>query len=125
MGKGLQKIFLGFKKLIKREKLPEIKLYTNDLEDRYSCQSNRQVNLDPGYLTSGQVILATTKDYQHRIYLGKGIFGEVTLRFKNGSFQPWDWTYPDYRQESYTNFFNELRKIYLTTLKLEKDKKGG
>jgi hypothetical protein len=116
-GRPLTRKFLSFKKLIPAQNLPEIKAYTNRLEERLSCRGKRQVNLDPGYLDLAKLILASTKDYAHRIYLGKGIFSEITLYFKDGSFTPWEWTYPDYRSAVYIEIFNKIRQAYAQELK--------
>lgn len=124
MGPDLKKIFYVFSRPIQPSELPAIKLYTGKLEARFSLKETeygrrnrewperrRQVNLDPGYLSLNKVVLASTKDYSHRLYLGKGIYGEVTLFFKNKTFTPFPWTYPDYKTPGYVNFFNEMRKI--------------
>ncbi|MEA3560314.1 MAG: DUF4416 family protein [Candidatus Omnitrophota bacterium] len=119
LGTGLKRQFLSFQRLIKPELLPGIKIITNRLEKK-SLPSfkdrNRWINIDPGYITEAKLILATTRNYQHRIYLSKGIYAEVTLRFASGSFQPHEWTYPDYKSEEYAIIFNQIRKIYLTNL---------
>ncbi len=113
-GKDLKRKFYSFKKLIKAEDLPTIKIFTNSLEKKFGDKrGNRLINLDPGYFTSAKLVLATTKDYQHRIYYGKGIYGEVTLRYKKEGFIPWGWTYPDYRTKKYIKIFNHIRKIYM------------
>ena len=113
-GKDLKRKFYSFKKLIKAEDLPKIKIFTNSLEKKFGDKrGNRLINLDPGYFTSAKLVLATTKDYQHRIYYGKGIYGEVTLRYKKEGFIPWEWTYPDYRTKKYIKIFNHIRKIYM------------
>ena len=124
MGPNLKKIFYVFSRPIHPDELAAIKLYTRKLEARFSLKETeygrrnrewperrRQVNLDPGYLSLNKVVLASTKDYSHRLYLGKGIYGEVTLFFKNKTFTPFPWTYPDYKTLGYVNFFNEMRKI--------------
>jgi uncharacterized protein DUF4416 len=72
----------------------------------------RRINLDPGYIDLAKLVLATTKDQQHRLYLGQGIYAEVTLRFTGGRFVPWDWTYPDYRTAEYLAFFDAVRQRY-------------
>ena len=64
------------------------------------------MNLDPGCLSAGKVVLATTKNQQHRIYLGSGIYAEVALRYRDGRWQPWEWTYPDYRSPEYAQVFD-------------------
>jgi hypothetical protein len=112
MGPDLKRKFFSFQKLIQPETLPEIKLYTNKIEEQFSAtDGRRKINIDPGYITAAKLVLATTKDYQHRLYLGEGIFGEVTLRFKDGSFRSWEWTYPDYKTEQYIAVFNQIRNI--------------
>ncbi len=116
-GKNLKRKFYSFKRLIEAEELPRIKIFTNDLEKKFSEKKKRLINLDPGYLAPAKLVLATTKDYQHRIYYGKGIYGEVTLRYKKKSFIPWEWTYPDYRTKEYIKIFNYIRKIYMEQLK--------
>jgi len=116
-GKNLKRKFYSFKKLIKAEDLPRIKIFTNNLEKKFSEGGKRSINLDPGYLAPAKLVLATTKDYQHRIYYGKGIYGEATLRYKKKSFIPWEWTYPDYRTKEYIKIFNHIRKIYMKQLK--------
>jgi len=116
MGSDLLKQFLAFHDLIAPERLSEIKLHTNALE-REMAQSGRYpearpVNIDPGYLQLGKFLLATTKDQSHRIYLRDGIFAEVTLRFQAGAFEPWPWTYADYRQPGVLAFLQEARAYY-------------
>ncbi|MDR2579829.1 MAG: DUF4416 family protein [Fibromonadaceae bacterium] len=106
LGKTPLRSFLSFEKKIEREAIAGIKLETNEMEKIW----NRQVNLDPGYMTLGQFFLATTKDQRHRVYLGQGIFAEVTLYFENGHFHPFDWTYPDYKSKTYINFLEKARE---------------
>lgn len=113
MGKSLLRKFISFKRLIKPERLAGIKRFTNKLESHFSLNGHRRINLDPGYLDANKLILATTKDWGHRIYLKKGIYAEVTLHFQNDTFQTWEWTYPDYKTEDYIHIFNYLRKQYL------------
>lgn len=116
MGGNLKRQFVSFRRLIDPSVLSKIKLYTNKLELKLSASRNkpsRRINIDPGYLTEGKLILATTKNHQHRIYLGRGIYAEGTLRFVERSFVPWEWTYSDYQTKEYVDIFNEIRKIYL------------
>ena len=114
MGQGLKKIFVSFEKLIKPEDIIDIKLKTNEIEDSltYHNTSNRRINLDPGYISAANLILATTKDFSHRIYLGRGIFAEVTLIYSKGRYNILDWTFPDFRQEKYHRYFIKVREIY-------------
>jgi hypothetical protein len=116
MGTGLKRVFLGFSDLVTPDRLVDVKLLTNNLERTLSEAGKRQVNLDPGYLTAAKVVLASTKDHAHRLYLGRGIYGEVTLVFRQKQFQPLAWTYPDYRTEAYHEFFRQLRSTYMRQL---------
>jgi len=118
MGKNLKRKFVSFKELIFPDNLADIKLTTNTVEQKFLKHSReRNINLDPGYITKSKLILATTKNYQHRVYIKGGIYAEVTLRFKNNSFKKWEWTYPDYKTEEYINFFNEVREKYMKQMK--------
>ena len=126
MGPGLKKQFFAFEHLLGAEDLAAIKLATNAIEQDFARDGEwaaaktgvtRPVNLDPGYLNAGKWVLATTKDQAHRLYLGQGIFAEVTLRFESGEFVPWPWTYPDYRREDYRAFFKASRGEFLRLLK--------
>lgn len=117
LGPDLKRKFLSFGSLIHPKRLAEIKSLTNELERRFQRQKGKRgINIDPGYLEAGKLVLATTKNQQHRIYLGKGIYAEVTLRFRKGRFEPWEWTYPDYRSRAYIDFFTKARKLYLEQL---------
>ena len=116
MGADLRKQFLAFRDLIAPERLPDVKRHTNALE-RELAQGRtypeaRPVNIDPGYLHLGKFVLATTKDQGHRLYLRDGIYAEVTLRYQGGAFEPWPWTYADYRQPGVRAFLEEVRAGY-------------
>lgn len=121
MGPRILRKFIATRDLMDMDELPDIKLYTNRIEKLYAepQTGKRQVNIDPGYLSLSKVVLATTKDYDHRIYLKSGIYAEVTLRYrrKSRSYEPWEWTYPDYREIFALNFFNKLREIYRKQLR--------
>lgn len=101
--------FVSYERLIPREEIVSIKRWTNEVETETSLNGKRRVNLDPGYMTLGQFFLATTKDQRHRVYLRDGIFVEPTLFFENGRFQPFEWTYRDYRSEEYLRYFLQAR----------------
>lgn len=113
MGPGLKRQFLSFKNLTQPDRIVDIKLNTNSLEDNLAIDNKRRVNLDPGYLTPASIVLVTTKDFSHRIYLSKGIYAEITLLFRHGKFEPLPWTYPDYRSPEYHQFFQRLRERYM------------
>lgn len=114
MGPGLKKQFLAFEQLIDPATLPVIKRATNDLELAYKDASAwpeaRPLNLDPGYIDLGKLVLASTKDHAHRLYLGAGIYGEVTLYYKQKAWDVWPWTYPDYRRADFQAFFSACRQ---------------
>lgn len=117
LGEDLKRRFIGFKKLINPKDLPRIKILTNKIEKKLSLHNNRRINIDPGYLDLAKLVLASTKDYRHRIYLNKGIFAEVTLFYQEKTFSPWEWTYPDYKTPEYIKIFNQIREIYVQQLK--------
>ncbi|MCU0644586.1 MAG: DUF4416 family protein [bacterium] len=125
MGLNLKKQFLGFEKLIRPEALPDMKLLTNEIEAAFLSNGRRQVNIDPGYLTGANVVLATTKNFDHRMYLGKGIYGDVHLRYRREKFHFNEWTYPDYKDMMAIDFFARLRKVYMKEFRklLKKSKK--
>ncbi|MBI3597080.1 MAG: DUF4416 family protein [Nitrospirae bacterium] len=114
LGTDLKRQFFFFKQSIPPDSLPEIKRFTNEIERRWlrtTAEGNsRQINLDPGYLAPSKIVLATTKDYSHRIYLRDGIYAEVTLMYQGKSFVPLAHTYPDFRSDDYISLFNEARK---------------
>jgi hypothetical protein len=116
MGNHLNKVFTGFQNLIEPERLPKIKIKTNNIESRFTAENKRTVNIDPGYITLAKVVLATTKDYSHRIYLSDGIYGDVHLIYTNRKYMFQPWTYPDYQQNTTISFFTHLRSIYASQL---------
>jgi hypothetical protein len=123
MGEGLKRKFASFDKLMDPGILPDMKILTNKIEEEFADISdekslNRRINIDPGYLNEPKLILASTKDFSHRIYLRDGIFAEITLFWRNKQFQHGEWTFPDYRTQWYKNYFTNLRKRYLEQLKV-------
>jgi hypothetical protein len=121
MGTNLKKCFISSEKLVEIERLPAYKIESNRIETEFFKDNQRQVNLDPGYITEAKLVLATTKDYSHRLYLTDGIFGDLHMVFTNKSYQPQPWTYPDYKQKLAVNYFNKLRSIYKEQLVLSKN----
>ena len=113
MGRGLLRWFAAFGTLVKQAALADIKVRANQIEAEYAKHGKRSVNIDPGILTTHSLILATGKDYSHRIYLRNGIFAEVTLMVQPGGLQPLPWTYPDYRLPQVLAFFEACRARYL------------
>ena len=126
MGKGLWRRMVSFGPLIGPEQLGAVKRWANTQEGQtLNEEKGRRVNIDPGYLAASKFILATGKDYTHRIYLGGGIYADLTLIFQKGSFSPLPWTYPDYASEPLLGILNLLRKHYLWQLKnLGKEEQG-
>ncbi|MCB4792243.1 MAG: DUF4416 family protein [Elusimicrobia bacterium] len=112
MGTGLLRQWVGFEKLIEQEELSNVKTETNNIENNFLNSSNRQINLDPGYLALSKIVLASTKDYSHRIYLKNGIHAEITMIYQNKQFTHLPWTYPDYKSAAAAKFFVDLRQIY-------------
>ncbi|MDZ7344216.1 MAG: phosphoribosylformylglycinamidine cyclo-ligase [candidate division KSB1 bacterium] len=119
MGENLQKTFLLLDRLIDPATLVEWKRRAQAIEAKYAIAGKRTINLDPGYLDAAKLVLATSKNYDHRIYLGRGIYGDVQLRFRFQKFQVNDWTYPDYRQPEHIAFFEQARLKYFEMLKGE------
>lgn len=118
MGEKLFRYWVSFNPNLKAKNLYSIKIFTNDLEKKYFSDSsgNRKVNLDPGFIEGSKLVLFSTKNYSHRIYLEDGIFAEVTLVYKNKQFQTLEWTYPDYKTPSAIDFFTKVRNIYYKDL---------
>jgi hypothetical protein len=121
MGEIIDRVLFSFDPLVDAAQLAEIKHTTNSIENELAAATpagpKRPVNLDPGYIEHAKVILASTKNFYHRIYLGRGIFGEVTMHFRNNTFQFFPWTYPDYQSRDYQEFFLRMRHIYRSQLK--------
>lgn len=111
MGFPLWRRFISFKDMISKRSIPFIKLKTNEMEKMFSTsRGKRRVNIDPGYLSLENLILATGKNFIHRIYLDQGIYADLTLVFKGGSFKPLPWTYPDYAGQDAIEIFNGIRE---------------
>ena len=109
MGSELKKQLIAISGTVNIEQLHKIKLKTNEIEDRYSTNNNRIINIDPGYLTEAKVVLFSTKNHIHRIYIADGIFAEITLSFRKDSYDANPKTYVDYRQKEFVDFFHKLR----------------
>jgi hypothetical protein len=127
MGRDLFRQFLFFQNLISPDRMAEIKGRTNLLEQQWVLQADsalpagkkaarRQINLDPGYLAPSKVVLATTKDFAHRIYLSKGIYAEVALVYRGKSFVALPYTYPDFRTPEYIELFNIARSSWIKSM---------
>jgi hypothetical protein len=108
---SLDRFFIVFVKNVKREEMVSAKLWAQDLEDEYLCDSARSVNFDIGLLTLENLVLATGKNFSHRPYLGSGVFADLTLIRKANEFVTTPWTYPDYSNSQVINFFDWSRQF--------------
>jgi len=115
MGPGLRKVFFAFARPADPASLAEWKLAANAWEEQYAALARhpepRPLNLDPGYLTLGKLVLASTKDFAHRVYLGRGIYAEVTLFYRDHRWEHHEWTFADYRRREYQEFFSRCREF--------------
>ncbi|MCF7870793.1 MAG: DUF4416 family protein [Candidatus Omnitrophica bacterium] len=113
MGKPLFRRFISFLKLKGPSQFIKVKLFSLKIEKKFAKANHRTVNIDPGYLNQAKLVLTTTKDFFHRLYLGKGVYAEVTLFYKDGRLQHLPTTFPDYRTDDYKNIFQQIRNIYI------------
>ena len=125
MGGPLFRRMLAFKRLIKQRALVEIKLMTNELERKYATNGRRMVNIDPGYLVHERFVLATGKNFTHRIYIGKGIYADLTLVYREGEFQKLPWTYPDYAEMNMLAYLEMVRSKYRSDIREASDSLPG
>jgi len=115
MGCPIHRQFFGFSALIDPSEIAGIKVKTNNLESAFAREHpgmQRPVNLDPGYLEQSKIVLASTKNFFHRILISEGIYAEVTLHYQAGKWQDFPWTFPDYKSEQYQQYFSSLRDFY-------------
>lgn len=117
MGRPLYRQLLAFQHLIDQERLPDIKLQTNAVESTFIRDGRRTVNIDPGYLLLERLVLATGKNFSHRIYLRRGIYADLTLIYRKERFESLPWTYPDYADPRLQDFLLKVRKTYALELK--------
>jgi len=121
MGKGILRQFYSFEKLIMPDELASIKVQTNHIEESITTSKKypvkRPINIDPGYMNESRLILASTKDFSHRIYLRDGIYAEVTLNYRGGRYESFPWTFPDYKSSDYHKFLLKARELYVRKLK--------
>ncbi|MBS0210175.1 MAG: DUF4416 family protein [Planctomycetes bacterium] len=114
MGAGLGKTFLAFERLVDPGELVEWKYQTNAWEDEFAALGRhpepRPLNLDSGYISPAKLVLASTKDHAHRIYLGRGMYAEITLFYKHKAWRDHEYTFPDYRRADYHAFFDTVRR---------------
>jgi hypothetical protein len=119
MGEPLYRRMMVFKRLIEQHTLSDIKLNTNNIEKQHVVNNKRCVNIDPGYLLLERFVLATGKNFSHRIYIGKQIYADLTLVYKKGGFRALPWTFPDYADPGMHVFLEKAREKYAFDLKQE------
>jgi hypothetical protein len=112
MGRNLFRRMISFRDHILQADLPRIKCFTNEVETRFSTDGRRAVNIDPGYLLLERFVLATGKNFTHRIYLSDGIYADLTLLYQKGAFRTLPWTYPDYADDKMLRFLSLVRRRY-------------
>ena len=117
MGSPLFRRVFAFKPLISQADLSAFKLATNRMEQHYLREGRRRVNIDPGYMLRERFVLASGKNFCHRIYIGEGIYADLTLVYQKGSFQKLPWTYPDYSDGDMLKFLEQVRNKYILDAK--------
>ncbi len=117
MGQPLYRRLVAFKNLIQQSRLPQVKLDTNKIEAQFTADGKRTVNIDPGYLLLERLVLATGKNFSHRIYIGKDIYADLTLIYRHGRFESLPWTFPDYAGQHIQLFLRRVRTKYALDLK--------
>jgi hypothetical protein len=117
LGKPIFRKILAFERLLEQNRLPEIKLATNTLEEAYSREGKRLFNLDPGFITHERLVLATGKNFTHRVYLDQGIWADLTLIYTRGGWQDMPWTFPDYSAQKTKIHLRGIRDIYSRQIK--------
>ncbi|MFQ5442171.1 MAG: DUF4416 family protein [Thermodesulfobacteriota bacterium] len=107
----------SFQELINTGDMPEIKVFSNGLEENYLKEGGRRINIDPGYITLERFVLASCKNFSHRVHIGGGVYADLTLVFREGSFRALDWTYPDYLEGAMVGVLMEIRRRYAFKIK--------
>lgn len=117
MGTPIERFFISFERLITPDMLSAAKVFTNNLENRMSCDGKRKINLDPGTMSIGNIVLATTKNRAHRIAIGNNLYAEVTLMYHHKGYESFSWTYADYKSREVQDILLEMRRMYLSKLR--------
>lgn len=117
MGTPIYRHFISFKNLIIPNQIAKIKLECNTIEERVASQQGRVVNLDPGYMDYDKVVLASAKYNGNKVYLDEGIWADLTLRFEQGQYLTYPWSFPDFKTGQYQEVFLEIRRLYKTQMR--------
>ena len=121
MGPSLRKAFFVLDRMIDPAELPDWKLRAMALEEQHARDGKRTINLDPGYVEAPKFVLATAKNFAHRIYLGRGVYADVQLYVRDGKFQTNTWTYPDYKLPEHLRFFELARAKYFEKVRTKEN----
>jgi hypothetical protein len=116
MGEGLRRTWYGFRELCGADTLAETRVRTGEIEDRFAIAGRRQVNLDPGYLDLGKLVLASLKEAPDKIYVGDGVWAHTCLRFRDGRFTGPDHSFPDFKDGRFNQLMLEARELYKSLL---------
>jgi hypothetical protein len=116
LGSPITRRLIAFDALRPLDELAEIKLWTNALELRFAVDGRRRFNLDPGFITMQSLVLATGKNFSHRIYLRDGIWADLTLMWQRKHWVDFPWTFPDYAGEAMKTRLTKLRLSYKNKL---------
>ncbi len=125
MGDGLKKQYLSIDPLVPIDRMPEIKLESNETEKRFTRDGNRRANIDPGYLADAKILMITTKNLAHRVYVGRNLFVDLQLIYKKDSYYPMPWAFADMREPKVIQFFNTVRERYQEQLRATTEFEGG
>ncbi len=125
MSAPLLRRFVAFAEPVKPDSIVEVKLATNGMERDFAAAAGndpaRPINLDPGYIAASKLVLASMKNFSHRIYLSAGVWAEITLMYQKGEWRPLPWTFPDYASGRYDNFLTSARKVLLSGAQSQKE----
>ncbi|MFH1136732.1 MAG: DUF4416 family protein [Pseudomonadota bacterium] len=124
MGGPLYKRFFAAEALVDPEFLVEIKVRSMELERKWTVEGRRGVNIDPGYISAERLVLSTGKNWIHRIYLGRGVYADLTLIFEKGGFRALPWTYPDFASPEALEVMADIRKKFLMQIRMQKMEKA-
>ncbi len=125
MGSPLFRIFYSFRRLIDPAQIRQIKLTTNQIEAELAQQGRRTVNLDPGYVDYGKLVLASMKFHNQKVYLGDGVYADINLLYEKGHFRSLEWTFPDFREGTYEKTLLHIRAKYKAAMRALERKSGG
>ncbi len=112
MGAPLARRFVVAAEPIARDALARVKEAAEGIENALAVEGRRTVNVDPGLLTEENFVLATGKNYSHRVYIRDGVFADLTLVYERGGYRALPWTYPDYASDAVRGFLADVRRAY-------------